>query len=160
MAEALAAVAAVSSIVQLVDFASKVASRLKDFQSDLSEAPQSLRHLNAELHLSRDALEKVRDAMSTSPSPATFAATLSPTISGMNEMFQEIDTILAKTLPAKADGRAKRALKSISSVWKDSTVERIQNTLGRYTSTLSFYLLASSTTFQPVTGKIEETDDD
>jgi hypothetical protein len=42
MAEALAVVGVVASIVQLVDFGSEVFHRLNDFQSSLGEIPKPL----------------------------------------------------------------------------------------------------------------------
>ena len=49
MAEALAAIGAVASIVQLVDFGSKVLLRLNEFQSSIGEIPKVFQHVKAEL---------------------------------------------------------------------------------------------------------------
>jgi hypothetical protein len=58
MAEALAVVAVVSSIVQLVDFTSKVVSRLDEFHSNTTDIPNSLSHLRTELPLVTHALQQ------------------------------------------------------------------------------------------------------
>lgn len=154
MAEAaFGVVAIVSSIVQLVDFTSKVVSRLHEFQSVASEAPKSLRHLEAELPVLEHSLNQIKVAIDRSVLSDACATALQPTISGVDESLQEIDSILAKTLPKQGDGRAKRAVKSIGSVWNDGDVEKIRSTLRSYVGTLTFYLVASSSTLQPLTGK-------
>lgn len=99
MAEAFAVVAVVSSIVQLVDFTSKIVSRLHEFQSDTSEIPKSLGQLKAELPMLEHSLNQIRLAIDRSILPKDCVPTLLPVISGVDESLREIDSILAKTLP-------------------------------------------------------------
>jgi hypothetical protein len=154
MAEAaFGIVAIVSSIVQLVDFTSKVVSRLHEFQSGAKEAPKSLRHLSAELPLLEHSLNQIKVAIDRSVLSDACVTALQPTISGVDESLQEIDSILAKTLPKQGDGRARRAVKSVGSVWNDGNVEKIRSTLRGYMGTLTFYLVASTSTLQPLTSK-------
>ena len=49
MAEALAVVGVVSSIVQIIDFSSKIGHRLGEFQSSLGDIPETFRRIKAEL---------------------------------------------------------------------------------------------------------------
>jgi hypothetical protein len=51
MAEALVVVGIVASIVQLVDFSTRVVSRLDEFYSVAKEVPKSFRHVKTELPL-------------------------------------------------------------------------------------------------------------
>jgi len=154
MAEALAVVATISSIVQLVDFTSKIVSRLHEFQSDANEAPKSLRHLQAELPLLEHSLKQIKTAIDSSALSNACVIALQPTISGVDELLQQINSILAKTLPKQGDGRARRVAKSVGSVWNDGNIEKIRTTLRSYMGTLTFYFVVSSSTLQPLTGKV------
>jgi hypothetical protein len=59
MAEGLAVVAIVSSIVQLVDFTSKIIARLNEFHSGTNDIPKSLSYLKAELPLVVRTLQQI-----------------------------------------------------------------------------------------------------
>ena len=59
MAEALAIVSLISSIVQFVDFSSKIVHRLNEFHSSLDEVPKSFRDVKIELPLLVDTLGSV-----------------------------------------------------------------------------------------------------
>jgi hypothetical protein len=154
MAEALAVVAVVSSIVQLVDFTSKVVDRLNEFGSNTTDIPKSMTHLKAELPLVAHTLEKIRDAIQAKRLPDRCTAALQPVVDGCDQSIHEIDQILEKTLPKQSDGRTKKVFKSVGSVWSDGKVESIMKTLRGYTGTLTFYLTASQTLLQPLTGTI------
>lgn len=153
MAEGLAVVAIVSSVVQLVDFSSKVIARLNEFQSCADAIPKSLGFLKTELPLLVRTLQQIQGAVDQKLLANNCAAALLPTIQGCDGLIQEINKILAKTLPTQGDGRRKKAIKSVGSVWSEGKIENIQKTLRGYTSTLTFYFAASSSTFLPLTGK-------
>jgi hypothetical protein len=59
MAEALAVVGIVSSIIQVVEFSAKVADRLNDFASSVGEIPKAFRHIQTELPLIIDSLRRI-----------------------------------------------------------------------------------------------------
>lgn len=63
MAEAIAVIGLVASIVQLVDFSSRVLHRLEEFQAGLGEIPMSFRHIKAELPVLQDTLQQTREAI-------------------------------------------------------------------------------------------------
>lgn len=63
MAEALAAVGVVVSIVQLIDFSSKILHRLDEFRSSVGEVPKSFRHIRAELPVLQDTLRQTKEAI-------------------------------------------------------------------------------------------------
>jgi hypothetical protein len=154
MAEALAVVAVVSSIVQLVDFTSKVVARLDEFHSNTTDIPRSLSHLRTELPLVTHTLQQIREIIQTKRFPDGCTAALQPVIEGCNQLIREIDQILEKTLPKKSDGKAKKAFKAVGSVWNDDKIESTMKTLRGYIGTLTFYLTASQTVLQPLTGGI------
>lgn len=73
-------VAIVSSIVQLVDFTSKVVVRLNEAQSGASNLPKSPNHLETELPVLRRTLEQINEAIQAKRFPDECAAALLPTI--------------------------------------------------------------------------------
>ena len=62
MAEAVAAISLTASIIQLVDFGSKVVHRLHEFQSNINEVPKVFRDIATRLPLLIDTLEQTKQA--------------------------------------------------------------------------------------------------
>jgi hypothetical protein len=153
MAEALAVIAVVSSIVQLVDFTSRVVARLDEFHSNTTDIPKSLSHLRTELPLVTHTLQQIRDTIQAKRLPDGCTAALQPVIEGCNQLIREIDQILEKILPKKSDGKAKKTFKAVGSVWNEDKIGSTMKTLRGYIGTLTFYLTASQTVLQPLTGE-------
>jgi hypothetical protein len=153
MAEAIAVIAVVSSIVQLVDFTSKIIARIDEFSSGTTNIPKSLSHLKAELPLVVRTVQQIQEAINAGCFPKECATALQPAVQGCQESVAEISLILEKTLPRHGDGLARKAFKSVGSVLSDGKIENITTTLRGYIGTLSFYFAASSSALQPLTGK-------
>jgi hypothetical protein len=152
MAEALFVVGIVASIVQLVDFSSRVLDRLDEFQSSLKEVPRSFRHIKAELPVLRDTLQQTKDAIDTGSIRDETKTALTPAIEGCMEQVRSIDALLTKTLPTSNDSRLKRGTKAFWSLHQDAKVESIMKILRGYIATLTFYYAAVSSNLQPLTG--------
>jgi hypothetical protein len=150
MAEVITVVAVVSSIVQLVDFTSKVVARLNDIQLGTKDIPKSLQHLKTELPILFYTLQQLHDAIKADRFPPKCASALQPAIDGCNQSVQEIESILSKTLPEQSDGRTKNSIKSVGSVWHEGKIERITATLRGCIATLTFYFAASSSMQQTI----------
>jgi hypothetical protein len=150
MAEALAVVGVVASIVQLVDFSSTVLGRLDEFQSDLGEIPKSFRHIKAELPVLRNTLQQIKEAIDAGSFPDETKRALAPAIEGCMEQIGSLDVILIKSLPVPTDSRLKRGTKAIWSLHQDAKVESITKTLRGYIGTLTFYYTVASSTLQPL----------
>jgi hypothetical protein len=154
MAEALAIVSVVASIVQLVDFSTRVVSRLDEFYSVTKEVPESFRHIKTELPLLATTLTQLKRAMGTTSVADKSTKALVPVIAGCNEQVMQLDAILEKTLPAASDSLRIKSKKAIVSVHYDSKVEGITKTLRNYVGILTFYYAAASSTLQPLTGRV------
>jgi len=152
MAEALAVVGVVASIIQLVDFSSKVLVRLDEFQSSLGEIPKSFRHIKAELPVLRDTLQQTKDAIDAGFVRDETKTALAPAIEGCMDQIKSLDAILTKTLPTPNDSRLKRGTKAIWSLHQDAKVESITKVLQGSIGILTFYYAAMSSTLQPLTG--------
>jgi hypothetical protein len=82
MAEAIAVIGLVASIVQLVDFSSRVLHRLEEFQVGLGEVPMSFRHIKAELPVLQDTLQQTREAIEAGSVRNETKKALDPAIKG------------------------------------------------------------------------------
>ena len=146
MAEALAVVGIVASIVQLVDFSSKVLSRLNEFQSN------SFRNVKVELPLLLDTLKHVNKDISASLIADEIQKSLLPVIEACQTQIESLDAVLVKTLPAPGDSRTQRTRKAISSLSQEAKVEKIGSALRSHLLTLTFYYSVASSTLQPLKG--------
>ncbi|KAH7348516.1 hypothetical protein BKA65DRAFT_261707 [Rhexocercosporidium sp. MPI-PUGE-AT-0058] len=149
-AEALAVVGIVASIIQIVDFSSKVLHRLEEFQTSLGEIPESFRHIKAELPLLQGTLQQTGVAIDAGLVCDATKRALLPVITGCTEQIKLLDSILAKMVATPADSGPKKIPKAISSVKNDPKVERIMKTLRQYVGTLTFYHASISSTLPPL----------
>src|SRR5947209_2565680 len=114
MAEALAVVGVVASIVQLVEFGSKILLRLNDFQSNLGEVPKTFRHVKAELPVVLDTLEQTKNAIETGSIRDETKKALLPAIHGCRTQIESLDDVIGKTLPLQGDSWREKSRKGIS----------------------------------------------
>jgi hypothetical protein len=154
MAEALVVVAVVASIVQLVDFSTRVVFRLDEFCSVAKEVPKSFRHVKTELPLLATTLAQLKEAINSTSVADGSTKALVPVIAGCNEQVAQLDAILKKTLPEANDSLRIKGKKTIVSLHYDPKVESITKTLRNYVRILTFYYAAASSTLQPLTGKV------
>lgn len=152
MAEAIAAIGVVASVIQLVDFSSKVLHRLEQFQSSVGEIPLSFRHIKAELPVLQDTLQQTREALEAGSVRDQTKKALIPAIEGCTEQIRLLDSILAKLSPTSTDSRLRRGTKALLSLHQESKVESITKILRYYVGTLTFYYAAISSPLQPLTG--------
>lgn len=153
MAESLAIVGVVASIVQLVDFSTRVVRRLEEFHSVTGEVPRSFRHVKAELPLLETTLQQLKGAIDADLVVDGSKKALLPIIAGCHEQIAQLDTILAKTLPETDDNWQRRSKKTIASLHHDTKIESITRILRNYIGILTFYYAAASSTLQPLTGR-------
>lgn len=154
MAEALAIVSVVASIIQLVDFSTRVVSRLDEFCSVAKEVPKSIRHVKTELPLLATTLAQLKEAIDTTSVADGSTKALVPVIAGCNEQVAQLDAILEKTLPEVSDSFRIKGKKAMVSLHYDTKVESITKTLRNYVGILTFYYAAASSALQPLTGRV------
>ena len=153
MAEAFAILGAVASIVQLVDFGSRVLRRLNDFNADLGEVPEAFRNIKVELPLLLKTLQDIQDAIeSRLVTDETAEKAVLPVIHGCRVQVESLNTIIDKLLPAPGDARTRRSKKALSSLRKDKNVDQITSTLRGYVQTLTFHYAAAAPTMQALKG--------
>lgn len=162
MAEAFAAVGIAASIVQLVDFGSKILRRLSEFQSALEEVPSTFRHLKAELPLLLDTLQQTKGEIDTDSIREETRIALLPVIEGCRVEIESLDALLTKTLPTPSDSWKTKSKKAIFSLAQDAKVEKITSAIRNYIQTLTHYHAhaAASCARQPLTGRLLMTVED
>jgi hypothetical protein len=154
MAEAIAVVGVVASIVQLVDYSSKVLHRLNEFQSRVGEVPKPFRHIKAQLPVLQDTLQQTKKGIDAGFVRDETRKALIPAMEGCKKQIGLLDDILTKILPAPGDSWGEKSKKALLSLRKDAKVESIAKILHGYIGTLTFYYAAASSTMEPLTGSI------
>jgi hypothetical protein len=108
MAEALVIVGLVSSIVQFVDYSSKVVERLGEFQSNLDEVPKTFKDIKTELPLLINTLKRTEDQVRAGDVSQDTQDALFLVVEGCRDQLKILDDILFKTLPKVGDSSLKR----------------------------------------------------
>ena len=138
MAEAVAAVSLTASIIQLVEFGSKVVHRLHEFQSNINEVPKVFRDIATRLPLVIDTLEQTEQADGAYLRERT-AKALKPVVEGCLSICEVLDKILDKHIPKEGDSSWRKTFKALSSLTHDKDVQNIDAALGDYIQTLTYY---------------------
>ena len=144
MAEALAVVGVVASIVGLVDFGSKVLHRLNDFQSSCGEIPESFKHVKAELPILLETLNQTKLALEKGSIKEETREALLLVVSLCQTQIILLDDLIGKSLPQEGDSWGKKASKAISSLRQDAKVTKIRATIRTHIQDLTNYLSTSS----------------
>jgi len=148
MAEAVAVVGIVASIVQLVDFGSRVLLRLNEFQSRVGEIPKTFQHIKAELPVLLDTLKQTKTAIQAGSIRDETKKALLPAIDGCRTQVESLDTVIEKVLPLSGDSWTKKSRKAVSSLRQDAKIKKIRTDLQGYIQTLTYYHAAASSTLQ------------
>ena len=144
MAEALAVVGVVSSIVGLVDFGSKVLNRLNDFQSSRGEIPESFKHVKEELPILLETLNQTKLAVEKGNIKEESKKALLLVVNRCQTQVTLLDDLIRKLLPQEGDSWRKKTSKAIFSLRQDAKVIKITATLRMHIQGLTCYLSASS----------------
>ena len=144
MAEALAVVGVVSSIVGLVDFSSKVLHRLNDFQSSHGEIPESFKHVKEELPILLETLNQTKLAVEKGNIKDETKKALLLVVNRCQTQITLLDDLIGKSLPQESDSWRKKTSKAISSLRQDAKVAKITAALRIHIQGLTNYLSASS----------------
>jgi len=148
MAEALAVIGLVASIVQFVDFGSKIVERLKDFQSNIEEVPKAFKTLSDRLPLLIETLKRTQQQASAGCIDSTTASALKPLVEACLEEVKLLQNYLSKALPASDSSSWQRRLYALRSLAHDKDVERSISVLEHHVQILVFHQTTSSLDIQ------------
>jgi len=152
MAEALAVVGVVSSIVGLVDFGSKVLHRLNDFQSNRGEIPETFKHVKDELPILLETLHQAKVAVEKGSIKEETKKALLLVVNGCQTQITLLDNLIARSLPREEDSWRKKAGKAIFSLRQDAKVTKITAILRTHIQSLANYRVTASSTLQAGNG--------
>jgi hypothetical protein len=148
MAEAIAALGLVASILQVVDYGNRVIVRLKDFRSSIVEAPKAFRDILVQLPLILDALERTRLQAESGDVDKVTQNALLPVVQGCYVQIRKLHKLLAKVMPERTDGSLQRSKKAFQSVGYEKTIKEMSYTLGNYVQTLTYDQATSHASLQ------------
>jgi hypothetical protein len=152
MAEAFATVGVVASIVQLVDFGSKVLCRLNDFQSSLGEIPNAFQHVKVELPILLDTLGRTKVAVEDGSIREETKNALLPVINECRQQIGLLNDVIGRNLPLAGDSWRKKTSKALSSLRQDTKVAKITANLRNHIQILTYYHAATSSTLHAAKG--------
>jgi hypothetical protein len=138
--EGLAAAGAASSIIQIVDFGTKVCKRIIEYSSACRELPEAFKHVNAQLPLVAIALERIGQVAKTRGVTEAEARVLFEVLEACTKEVQGLQDVVLQALPGVKDGGFKRTVKAVGSLRWDDTVKRKGEVIQSYVRTLELAL--------------------
>ncbi|KAG9229203.1 hypothetical protein BJ875DRAFT_547149 [Amylocarpus encephaloides] len=142
MSEALAVIGIVSSIIQLVDFSSKVVKRLDDLAASVGEVPRAFRHIKTELPLITESLRRIKNQARTGGLDKKTIDAVDLVIKDCQGEIMRLESILDRMVPSAEASKWERRRKALLSLTEDKHVEEIAKSLGRYVQVLTLHLVA------------------
>jgi NACHT NTPase-like protein len=152
MAEALAVVGVVSSIIGLVDFGSKVLYRLNEFQSSCGEIPETFKQVKKELPILLATLDHTKVAVEKGSIKEETRKALSLVVNECQTQITLLDNLITDLLPQEEDSWRKKARKAFSSLRQDSKVNKITTILRTHIQSLTNCLVTTPSTLQAANG--------
>ena len=143
MAE-LAAIGLASSIVAFIDFGTKVAARLTEFERALSQGvdPKLYRDIRIELPLLLDTLKRTREQADQGNVNEATQQALLPVVQGCHVQVESLNDLL-DSLPMANDSSWRRGLKTISSVRREKKFYETVETIKGYVQYLTYHQAAA-----------------
>ncbi|MCJ1306895.1 hypothetical protein MMC25_000539 [Agyrium rufum] len=141
MAEALAVVGIVSSIVQVVDFSTKCIERINDFRKHAQEIPKTFQGIARLVPAFADGFKKAQEQLEAYRVPANTQKALTPIVQDALRQMRKLDEMLIKVSPTSKDSSWKRGKKAVLSLGQDNEIVRIEQSLTKNFQLLSQLLL-------------------
>jgi len=139
MAEAVAVIGLASSIVQFVDFSSKVIKRLQEFQSSLKEKHNIFADLIIILPLMRDTLDRLCHPSVPNYQREETEEVLLPVIRACVAQVEFLEGILEKTIPDASETSSSKRWKALCSLAREEAVKCAAARLNRFSNSLNFH---------------------
>lgn len=150
MAEALVAAGLVGTIIQLVDFSTKVIARLNELRSSTENAPNAFQSVYVQLRLLRSNLEKTKQWARADHLDVITKEDVDAVVQGCLHQIERVDALLNKILPTKGDSRLRRGMKILLSVHQEQDLKEITKCIEGYVLHLIHYHTLNIHTILPV----------
>lgn len=148
MAEALAVIGLVASIVQLASTSSKIVHLFHEFHSSGQRTPKIFRDIKAKLPLLQEILWQIKEAADAGVIENRQRPALRSAIDGCQEHIQVLNIIVTRALPSSDDSTRTRIKKTLRSLRQEAKVKYLTNALHEYVCMFTLYLAAVSATPQ------------
>jgi hypothetical protein len=139
MAEAFAIVGLVAAISQFVAHGTRIFERMKEFNTNVKEVPETFRAIKTELPLLVDILRRTKRQAEKGDISKNTQQALEPVVESCVEQVEVLDAILAKVLPATGDSSWNRWMKALTSVRNEKKIDKVVMTLRNYVQILTYH---------------------
>ncbi|MCJ1435790.1 hypothetical protein MMC27_005165 [Xylographa pallens] len=137
MADPITIVGLVATIIQLVDFGTKLILRLREASERIGEVPATFADLSIRLPLLIDCLNRIKDDVGGLSE--TTKTALSPVIGSCRDQVKLLDDILVKVTPRLGDSDWRIGKKTILGLGLESKVQKIDATIKDNIQILTLY---------------------
>lgn len=139
MAEAVAVISLLSSIVQLVDFGTKLIDRLDEFASATEDVPLSFRSIKSQLPLAIITLRRVEEQARSGRVGDADAQALKPVIDDSLEETKTLTAFLDSAVPVGSFSTFQKRLQALKSLRYDKKVQKCSERLQANVQVLIFH---------------------
>jgi N-terminal domain on NACHT_NTPase and P-loop NTPases len=149
MAEAIAAVGIVASIVQLADFGGKVLHRLNEFQSNVGDIPKTFQYVKAELPILLETLKQTQLSVENGNGGEETKKAVLFIVNACLAQISLLDDLVDRALPKETDSWTRKTRKAVRSIRQDAEVAKITANLRGHIQSLTNYRVAALPTLAP-----------
>lgn len=132
-------VGAVASVIQLVDFTTRVFERVNLYIHRVDEAPETLRDIGIHLPLFIDALHRIQFHIDFGHFNPQTSAALKILIDECFSQMTVLDDLMTKLTPKPGDSKLTKTRKAILSLKDEKTLEKIFSKISGYIKMLLLY---------------------
>ena len=153
MAEAVAVISLLSSIVQLVDFGTKLIDRLNEFTSATEDVPLAFRSIKSQLPLAIITLQRVEAQTRSGRVSDADAQALKPIIDNSLDETKTLTAFLDSAVPVGTFSTFQKRLQALKSLQYDKKVQKCSERLQANVQVLIFH---QTTTHSDIVEHIRE----
>jgi gas vesicle protein len=143
MTESIAIVGFIASVVQLVDFSSKVLHRLSEFRSSLDKVPKSFRDIRNQLPLLVESIEQTKKQTEDGHFSKNTQEAVWSVVKGCQSQVEQLNDILEEILPVAGCSSWKRGKMAILSIYEQKKVQQITTAIQEYVQILTYHQATS-----------------
>ena len=144
MAEAIATVGLVASIIEISCFAKRLVHRWREFHSRAKDVPKAFRSIYVQLPLVVSSLEQIRVQAESGLLSEDSLISLQPVIETCHEEVQGLEVILNKILSAPSTSSWDRSALALRSLRYEAEVKKSTANLDSHIQKLMFYQISIS----------------
>lgn len=136
MADPITIIALAASIASLIEFGSRIVTRLQEFKTN---APSAFQDIADQLPLLLEIVQKLQARVPNDPLSQDTQRSLFRTIDGCTRQISEIHKLIGKWVPSPQDSSLKRVRKAFGSVNSEKKIMEALRILETYKTTLLMY---------------------